>query len=111
MRTHGTTAWLLSFHLNRKLTRCIGILGCAPSAEVLATWNKREGELIAANKLDRIVAQPPNSENVHAGSGSEDIKAKVGKEGARTIPGKQLSYSSSVHSALLPLSENYVIQC
>ncbi|TVY23298.1 putative formamidase [Lachnellula hyalina] len=42
-----------------------GILGCAPSAEVLATWNKREGDLIAANKLDRIVAQ-----------------------GARTIPGR-----------------------
>jgi hypothetical protein len=55
--------------------------------QVLATWNKREGELIAANKLDRIVAQPPNETNVHAGSASEDIKAKVGKEGARTIPG------------------------
>src|SRR5438132_11877460 len=36
-----------------------GILGCAPSAEVLDTWNKREGELIAANKLaDRDVALP-----------------------------------------------------
>jgi len=36
-----------------------GILGCAPSAEVLDTWNTREGELIAANKLaDRIVALP-----------------------------------------------------
>src|SRR6478752_4885466 len=36
-----------------------GILGCAPSAEVLATWNKREGELIAANRLeDRDVALP-----------------------------------------------------
>jgi len=65
-----------------------GILGCAPSAEVLATWNKREGELIAANKLDRIVAQPPNEQNVHAGSAEEDIKAKVGREGARTIPGR-----------------------
>jgi len=65
-----------------------GILGCAPSAEVLATWNKREGELIAANKLDRIVAQPPEPQNVHAGSATDDIKAKVGKEGARTIPGR-----------------------
>ncbi|KAL2072345.1 hypothetical protein VTL71DRAFT_11688 [Oculimacula yallundae] len=65
-----------------------GILGCAPSAEVLATWNKREGELIAANKLDRIVAQPPNAENVHAGAASEEIKEKVGREGARTIPGR-----------------------
>ncbi|KAI9757046.1 MAG: 40S ribosomal protein S20 [Chaenotheca gracillima] len=65
-----------------------GILGCAPSAEVLAEWNKREGELIAANTLDRIVAQPPNATNVHAGSGTGDVKAKVGAEGARTIPGR-----------------------
>lgn len=43
--------------------------------------------MIAANKLDRIVAQPPNPQNVHAGSASEDIKTKVGREGARTIPG------------------------
>ncbi len=88
-----------------------GILGCAPSAgvsrrqfnissrrltnfgQVLATWNKREGELIAANKLDRIVAQPPNATNVHAGSASEEIKEKVGKEGARTIPGMSLNSS------------------
>jgi formamidase len=65
-----------------------GILGCAPSAEVLATWNKREAKLIAANKLDRIVAQPPEPKNVHAGSATEDIKEKVGREGARTIPGR-----------------------
>jgi formamidase len=73
-----------------------GILGCAPSAEVLSVWNKREAELIAANKLDRIVAQPPEPKNVHAGSAAEDIKEKVGKEGARTIPGRpehgKLSY-------------------
>ena len=65
-----------------------GILGCAPSAEILATWNKREGELISANTLDRIVAQPPEPSNVHAGSAPDDVKAKVGKEGARTIPGR-----------------------
>lgn len=65
-----------------------GILGCAPSAEVLATWNKREGELIAANKLDRDVAQPPNPINVHAGAADATIKEKVGREGARTIPGR-----------------------
>ena len=65
-----------------------GILGCAPSHEVLATWNKREQELISANTLERIVAQPPNSTNVHAGTASDEIKEKVGKEGARTIPGR-----------------------
>jgi formamidase len=63
-------------------------LGCAPSAEVLAIWNERESELIAANKLDRVVAQPPEPTNVHAGAASEDVKVKVGKEGARTIPGR-----------------------
>jgi len=65
-----------------------GILGCAPSAEVLATWNKRESELISANTLDRIVAQPPEPKNVHAGSAPADVTEKVGKEGARTIPGR-----------------------
>lgn len=65
-----------------------GILGCAPSAEILAEWNRREGELISTTKLDRIVAQPPNPTNVHAGTASQEIKEKVGREGARTIPGR-----------------------
>ncbi|KAK8091820.1 formamidase [Apiospora hydei] len=65
-----------------------GILGCAPSADVLSTWNAREGELIAANKLERDVAKPPEPLNAHAGIASAEIKEKVGKEGARTIPGR-----------------------
>lgn len=66
-----------------------GILGCAPSADVLETWNAREGELIAANKLERDVAKPPEPLNVHAGGiASAEVKEKVGKEGARTIPGR-----------------------
>lgn len=66
-----------------------GIIGCAPSAEVLANWNEREGGLIAANKLaDRDVALPPLSVNSHAGSADKDVSEKVGKEGARTIPGR-----------------------
>ncbi|KFA45883.1 hypothetical protein S40293_09505 [Stachybotrys chartarum IBT 40293] len=65
-----------------------GILGCAPSAEVLETWNEREGALIAANKLDREVALPPLATNVHAGAADESIKKRVGNEGARTIPGR-----------------------
>lgn len=64
-----------------------GILGCAPSAEVLAEWNRREGELIATNTVaDRIVAQPPNPKNAHGGTATEDVKTKIAKEGARTIP-------------------------
>ncbi|KAL9620960.1 MAG: hypothetical protein Q9160_004613 [Pyrenula sp. 1 TL-2023] len=66
-----------------------GILGCAPSASVLETWNKREGELIAANTLDRPVAQPPEPQNCHAGSETDaSIKDRIGREGARTIPGR-----------------------
>ncbi|GAB7341219.1 hypothetical protein MBLNU457_7503t3 [Dothideomycetes sp. NU457] len=66
-----------------------GILGCAPSAEVLAEWNRREGQLIQeCSHMDRDVAQPPQPKNVHAGSASDEIKKKVGEEGARTIPGR-----------------------
>ncbi|KAI1385307.1 formamidase [Hypoxylon trugodes] len=65
-----------------------GILGCAPSAEVLATWNKREAELISANKLERQVALPPEQRSVHAGASDATLKERVGKEGARTIPGR-----------------------
>jgi formamidase len=66
-----------------------GILGCAPSAEVLAEWNKREGELVSTHThLDRVVAELPNATNVHAGSASDELKAKIGREGARTIPGR-----------------------
>ena len=66
-----------------------GILGCAPSAEILAEWNRREGELITAcAHMDRDVALPPQPKNVHAGSASAEIKDKVGKEGARTVPGR-----------------------
>jgi formamidase len=66
-----------------------GILGCAPSADVLDTWNKREGELISTHThLNRTVAEPPNAKNVHAGSATGELKDKIGKEGARTIPGR-----------------------
>lgn len=67
-----------------------GILGCAPSAEVLAEWNRREGELIAASKLEegRNVALPPLPQSAHAGAAAETVAEKVGREGARTVPGR-----------------------
>ncbi|GAB7366274.1 hypothetical protein MBLNU230_g7831t2 [Neophaeotheca triangularis] len=67
-----------------------GILGCAPSADILNTWNTREGQLIKdCSHMDRDVAKPPEPKNVHAGgSASQDVTDKVGKEGARTIPGR-----------------------
>jgi formamidase len=63
-----------------------GILGNAPSSAVLAEWNRREGELIAANTLARDVAKPPEPMNAHAGAADEDLKTKIASEGARTIP-------------------------
>lgn len=66
-----------------------GILGCAPSHEVLKTWNEREATLISeCAHMNRIVAQPPEPQNVHAGTAEASVKEKVGKEGARTIPGR-----------------------
>ncbi|KAK4136159.1 hypothetical protein BT67DRAFT_448430 [Trichocladium antarcticum] len=65
-----------------------GILGCAPSPQVLETWNRREGELIAANTLDRVVALPPQPVNTHAGGAETELAERIGREGARTIPGR-----------------------
>ncbi|KAM0451201.1 hypothetical protein ACHAPV_010045 [Trichoderma viride] len=68
-----------------------GILGCAPSPEILAEWNRREGDLISAcvhSHPEKVVAQPPLTVNAHAGQASGDLKAKIAREGARTIPGR-----------------------
>ncbi|OQO11668.1 putative formamidase [Cryoendolithus antarcticus] len=66
-----------------------GILGCAPSAEVLKTWNDREGQLITeCSHMDKVVALPPEPKSVHVGSTEGDVKEKVGREGARTVPGR-----------------------
>lgn len=66
-----------------------GILGTAPSPEVLKTWNDREGQLISeCSHMDKVVALPPEPKNVHVGAAETDIKDKVGREGARTVPGR-----------------------
>ncbi|EEP81296.1 formamidase [Uncinocarpus reesii 1704] len=64
-----------------------GILGCAPSAEILAQWNKREAELVQAHGTD-AVAKLPEPRNAYAGAATGDLLAKIRKEGARTIPGR-----------------------
>lgn len=61
-----------------------GVLAFAPSAEILAEWNCREGELINASILDCLVAAPPEPPNIHTSSASDETKVKVGEEGART---------------------------
>ncbi|POR31381.1 Chondroitinase-AC [Tolypocladium paradoxum] len=64
-----------------------GILGCAPSPDVLAEWNRREAELIAAHP-GHLVALPPLETNAHAGRAHGELRARVAREGARTVPGR-----------------------
>ncbi|KAI5858006.1 Acetamidase/Formamidase [Tricharina praecox] len=67
-----------------------GIMGCAPSTELLAEWTRRESELVATSELakTRDVALLPEPKSIHAGSATGELKAKIGAEGARTIPGR-----------------------
>lgn len=41
-----------------------------------------------AKGTEAIVAQLPNISNVHAGAANDDVKLRVAREGARTIPGR-----------------------
>jgi len=67
-----------------------GLFGTAPSAELLARWNARERALIATDPA-RIppLAYPPLAENVLAGVLDGEDLARVGAEGARTVPARE----------------------
>jgi len=67
-----------------------GLFGTAPSAELLAEWNRREQVLIDTDP-DRVppLALPPLEEGVLAGNLTGDALAKVGREGARTVPARE----------------------
>jgi formamidase len=67
-----------------------GLFGTAPSAELLAKWNRREQELIDTNP-DRVppLALPPNPQGVLAGKLRGPQLDKVGREGARTVPARE----------------------
>lgn len=69
-----------------------GLIGCAPSHDLLAKWNKREAELIATNP-DRVppLAAPPNPQNAILGlvkKSSPDFD-RIAKEAARTVPPRE----------------------
>ncbi|PPQ81300.1 hypothetical protein CVT26_015209 [Gymnopilus dilepis] len=68
-----------------------GLIGTAPSAELLATWNKREGELIAAHQnAVPPVAFPPEPIGAYVGQDLDPkVFEKIAKEGARTVPGRE----------------------
>ncbi|MGW3622602.1 formamidase [Streptomyces sp. NPDC000880] len=67
-----------------------GLFGTAPSAELLARWNARERALIATDP-DRVppLAYPPLAESVLAGVLDGEDLARVGAEGARTVPARE----------------------
>ena len=67
-----------------------GLFGTAPSADLLAEWNRREQALIDTDP-ERVppLALPPLPEGVLAGTLSGDALAKVGREGARTVPARE----------------------
>lgn len=67
-----------------------GLMGTAPSAELLAKWNRREGDLIATNP-NRVppLALPPNPEHAVLGSLPESEFDRVAGEAARTAPPRE----------------------
>ena len=67
-----------------------GLFGTAPSADLLAEWNRREQALIDTNP-ERVppLALPPLVDQTLAGTLSGDALAKVAREGARTVPARE----------------------
>jgi formamidase len=64
-----------------------GLFGTAPSADLLAEWNRREQALIDTDP-ERVppLALPPIEEGVLAGTLSGEELNRVGREGARPVP-------------------------
>ncbi|KAF9816652.1 hypothetical protein IEO21_03957 [Rhodonia placenta] len=79
-----------------------GLIGTAPSPELLATWNQREGELVAANpNAVPPVALLPVSTGAYVGQDMpDDVRAKIYREGARTVPGREHGGNCDVRTAI-----------
>ena len=67
-----------------------GLFGTAPSADLLAEWNRREQALID-REPDRVppFALPPLEEGTLAGTLTGAELQRVGREGARTVPARE----------------------
>lgn len=67
-----------------------GLIGCLPSKELLAEWNKREGKLISTDP-DRVppLACPPYAETAHMGKLKGEPAKQAAAEGARTVPPRE----------------------
>lgn len=67
-----------------------GLIGCLPSKEMLAEWNKREQELVDTDP-DRVppLAAMPYGETAHMGRMSPDEAKVAAAEAARTVPPRE----------------------
>lgn len=67
-----------------------GLIGCMPSKELLAEWNKRETALVATQP-DRVppLATLPNEQSAVMGSLRGAAAKAAAKEGARTVPPRE----------------------
>jgi formamidase len=67
-----------------------GLFGTAPSAELLARWNRREQALIDRDP-DRVpaLALPPLAENSLGGQATGSLADQIAREGARTVPARE----------------------
>lgn len=67
-----------------------GLIGCLPSHELLAEWNKREQELVATDP-ERVppLAALPYEDTALMGKMSGDKALKAAQEGARTVPPRE----------------------
>ncbi len=67
-----------------------GLIGCAPSHDMLARWNQRETDLIATNP-ERVppLALPPLAHNAMLGRTYGDTWDRIANEAARTVPPRE----------------------
>jgi len=67
-----------------------GLIGCAPSHELLAKWNSREAALIETNP-NRVppLAHPPLPQSALLGSLQGAAYEQAAREGARTVPPRE----------------------
>jgi formamidase len=81
-----------------------GLIGTAPSPELLATWNERETGLIQANATSvPPVAFAPLATGAYVGQDLDPkVREKIYREGARTVPGREHGGNCDVSLSLQP---------
>ncbi|WP_433508846.1 formamidase [Nonomuraea sp. CA-143628] len=67
-----------------------GLFGTAPSAELLASWNRREQALIDTDP-QRVppLGLPPLANNAITGMANGEAARRIAEEGARTVPARE----------------------